>query len=91
MNYQRLILVGNITGDAQRRTSQKGDVSYTTFSMGVSDGKERSVFFPVTVFGKYGESLADYLTKGRQVLVEGRVTVSVLFSSLVTPPVYTNS
>ncbi len=76
MNYQKLIVAGNVTADAQRRTSKKQDVSYTTFSVGVSDAKNRTTFFPVTVFGKYGESLAGYLTKGRQVLVEGRVTVS---------------
>ena len=76
MNYQKLILAGNATGDAQRRTSKKGDVSYTTFSVGVSDGKERTTFFPVAVFGKHGEAVAKYVTKGRQVLVEGRVEVS---------------
>ena len=76
MNYQKLILVGNVTRDALRRTSEKKDVSYITFSVGVSDAKNRTTFFPITVFGKYGESLAGYLTKGRQVLVEGRITVS---------------
>ena len=76
MNYQKLIVAGNVTADAQRLTSEKKDVGYTTFSVGVSDTKNRTTFFPITVFGKYGESLAGYLTKGRQVLVEGRVTVS---------------
>lgn len=76
MNYQRLILVGNTTDDAQRLTSKKGDVTYTTFSVGVSDGKDRTTFFPVIVFGKLGEAVAKYVTKGRQVLVDGRVQVS---------------
>ena len=76
MNYQKLIVVGNVTRDAQRRTSEKRDVAYTTFSVGVSDGKERSIFFPITVFGKHGEALAGYVVKGRQVLVEGRITMS---------------
>ena len=73
MNYQRLILVGNATDDAQRLTSKKGDVAYTTFGVGVSDGKDRTTFFPVIVFGEYGETVAKYVTKGRQVLVDGRV------------------
>lgn len=76
MNYQRLILVGNATVDAQRLTSKKGGVTYTTFRVGVRDGKDHTTFFPVTVFGKYGETVAKYLTKGRQVLVEGRVRVN---------------
>ena len=73
MNYQKLILVGNATNDAERRTSRDGNVAFTTFSVGVSRGKDTSTFFPVTVFGKHGQAVAEYITKGRQVLVEGRI------------------
>ena len=76
MDYQKLVLVGNVTRDAERKTSKKGDTTYTSFSVGVSDSKDRSTFFPITVFGKHGEAIAEYITKGRQVLVEGRVTLS---------------
>ena len=76
MNYQKLIIVGNATNDAERRTSKDGSVPYTTFGVGVSRGKDASTFFPVTVFGKHGQAVAEYITKGRQVLVEGRVEVS---------------
>ena len=76
MNYQRLILVGNLTDDPQRLTSKKGDVPYTTFGVGVSDGKDHTTFFPVVVFGDSGEAAAKYLAKGRQVLVDGRIQVS---------------
>jgi hypothetical protein len=76
MDYQKLILAGNTTSDAQRRKSKKGDVTYTTFNVAVGAGKDRTTFFPITVFGKHGEAIAKYLTKGRQVLVEGRVDVS---------------
>lgn len=44
--------------------------------MRVSDGKKRTTFFPIEMFGKYGEDLAQYITKGRQLLVEGRIAVS---------------
>ena len=76
MNYQKLVLVGNATDNAKRLTSKKGDVAYATFSVGVSDGKDRTTFFPVIVFGKLGEAVAKYITKGRQVLVDGRVDVN---------------
>lgn len=76
MDYQRLILVGNATDDAQRLTSKKGDVTYTILSVGVSDSKDRTTFFPIIVFGKYGETVAKYVTKSRQVLVDGRVQVN---------------
>ena len=75
MNYQKIVLVGNATKNAERQTSKDGKVDYTTFRVGVSDGKENTTFFPVTVFGKLGESVAEYITKGRQILVEGRVQI----------------
>ena len=77
MNYQKLIIVGNATNDAERRTSKDGSVSYTTFGVGVSRGKDASTFFPVTVFGKHGQAVAEYITKGRQLLVEGRTTPQI--------------
>jgi single-strand DNA-binding protein len=76
MNFQKIIVAGNATNDAKRQTSKKGDVVYTTFSVGVSDAKDRTTYFPVTVFGKQAEALAKLIAKGRQVLVEGRVEVS---------------
>ena len=77
MNYQKLILVGNATKDALIRRSKNGDVAYATFSVGVGDGKDRTTYFPVVVFGDKLVALAkSYITKGLQVLVEGRVEVS---------------
>ena len=76
MNYQKLILVGNVTGDPERRTSKSGEVTYTSFGVGVSDGKDKTTFFSVLVFGKYGETVAEYIAKGRQVLVDGRIQAS---------------
>ena len=46
MNYQTIILVGNVTRDAERRTSQSGEVTYTAFGVGMSDGKDKTTFFP---------------------------------------------
>lgn len=76
MNYQKLVIVGNVTRDPQRRTSQNGDTEYTTFRVAVSDSKDRPIFFPVTVFGKQAQVVAQYVSKGRQVLVEGRIEAS---------------
>ncbi len=76
MDYQRLILVGNTTADAERRQSHNGEVNYTTFRLAVGDAKGDTIYFPVTVFGQQGEAVAEHLTKGRQVLVEGRLDVA---------------
>ena len=75
MNYQKIIVVGNATAAAEHRKSKKGDVAYTTFRLGVTGSRGDTTFFPVTVFGKIGKSIAEYITKGREVLIEGRVSV----------------
>ncbi len=75
MNYQKLIIAGNATSDPEVKQSKEGDVTYTRLQVAVSGKKDRT-FFPVTVFGKLGETVARYVTKGRQVLVEGRVSIS---------------
>ena len=76
MNYQMITMVGNATNDAEQKVSKKGDVTYATFSMGVSDSKDRTTFFPIVVFGDYSENVAKYVTKGREVLVSGRIQVN---------------
>jgi single-strand DNA-binding protein len=76
MNYQAITLVGNVTRDAEKKVSKKGDVNYATFDVAVSDIKDRATYFPVVVFGDQSENVAKYVTKGREVLVSGRIRVS---------------
>jgi len=76
MNFQNIVIVGNATADAEKKVSQKGDVEYATFDVAVSDGKEKATFFPVVVFGDFSDTVAKYVTKGREILVSGRVRVS---------------
>ena len=76
MNYQRLVLVGNAVSAPERKTSKKGDVAYTTLQVAVSDARDRTTYFPVTVFGQQAEIVASHISKGRQVLVEGRIEVA---------------
>ena len=76
MNYQKVILAGRATDNAVKRESKSGEVTFTSFDVAVNDGKKQATFFPVTVFGKTGEAAAKYVTKGRQVLVDGRIQVN---------------
>ena len=76
MDYQKIILVGNASDDPKVRKSKKGDITFTTLSVAVSEGKERTLFFPIAVFGKLGEIVAEHIKKGRQILVEGRIEIS---------------
>ena len=76
MDYQKIILLGNATKDARRNKSKKGNVSYTTFSLGVGNGKGDTTYFPIVVFGNYADVAAGTVKKGRMVLVEGRVDLN---------------
>ncbi len=71
-----MILVGNASSAAKIQKSEKGDVSFMTFSMGVKNGKNRTSFFPVVVFDNLGNSLVTYVTRDRQIVVEERIEVS---------------
>ena len=67
------IITGNIGKDAVTRQTQGGE-SVTGFSVAVEErrGQEkRSVWFDVAIWGKRGEALAQYLTKGSKVSVAG--------------------
>ena len=76
MNFQKIILVGFATKDAQKRSSKKGDINFASFSIAVNDGKENAIFFPIVAFEKLGVMATTYVKKGRQLLVEGRVETS---------------
>ena len=76
MNYQRIILAGNVTDSAEQRTSKKRGVTYTVFDLAVNDVSDKATFFPVVVFGDSAEAVAKYVTKGQLVLVEGRIEVN---------------
>lgn len=68
-----ITIAGNIGKDAVLRRTQGGD-PILGFSVAVEErsGQEkRTIWFDVSVFGKRGETLAQYLTKGTKVAVAG--------------------
>jgi single-strand DNA-binding protein len=79
--YQKLVIVGNLGGDPEMRYTPDG-TPVTNFSVATNrkwnnpDGSqgEETVWFRVTVWRKQAETANQYLSKGRQVLVEGRLT-----------------
>jgi len=78
--YQRLTIVGNLGQDPEMRYTRDG-TPVTNFSIATnrrwtnSDGSqgEETVWFRVTVWRRMAEVCNEYLEKGRQVLVEGRL------------------
>ncbi len=68
-----ITIAGNIGKDAETRTTQGGD-SVTSFNVAVEDrgSKDKAtVWFSCSLWGKRGDSLAPYLTKGSKVAVSG--------------------
>ncbi len=81
VSFNRVILAGNLTRDPETRFLPSG-TAVTEFSIAVNsrykskatnEFKEEVSYFDVVVFGKTGENCAEYLSKGRPVLVEGRL------------------
>ena len=81
--FEQLMLIGNLGKDPEMRYTSAG-VAVTTFPVAVNrkwtnqDGTpgEETTWFRVTAWRKLAETCSQYLAKGRQVLVVGRVTAS---------------
>lgn len=81
-SLNRVILVGNLTNDPELRYTQNG-TARARFSVAVNrrwkdrDGnlKEEATFIPIVVWGPQAENCVNFLTKGRQVAVEGRLSI----------------
>ena len=67
---------GNIGKDATTRTTQGGD-KVTSWPVAVEERSgqdKRTIWFDCSLWGKRGESLAPYLTKGGKVSVSGELS-----------------
>jgi len=77
--FNKVIMVGNLTQDPELRYTASGTaVANLRIAVGSKyrsgdEYKEETLFIDVVVWGKQGESCSQYLSKGRQVLVEGRL------------------
>ena len=72
--YQKHILVGNLGADPKVFQTQSGN-SVTNFDIAVNernaDGTEIVTWYGIAAWNGLGEVCAEYLKKGRQVMVEG--------------------
>ena len=78
--YQKVIIMGNLGRDPEMRYTPQG-TPVTNFSVATSykwtgaDGtpNEETTWFRVSAWGRMAEVCNEYLSKGRQVFVEGRL------------------
>lgn len=78
-DLNRVALVGRLTRDAELKYTSSG-MAVCTFSVAVNrfrkDGDQRveeASFFDIVLWGRSGESINQYLTKGKQVAVDGEL------------------
>jgi single-strand DNA-binding protein len=79
--YQKIIIVGNLGRDPEMRYMPDG-TAVTSFSIATNrrwtdratgQPVDETTWFRVSIWGRQAEAANQYLTKGRQVLVEGRI------------------
>jgi single-strand DNA-binding protein len=79
-NFNRVILVGNITRDIELKYIPSG-VAVTEITLAVNDRRktqsgewiEETNFVDVTLWGRNAEVASEYLSKGAPILIEGRL------------------
>jgi single-strand DNA-binding protein len=79
-NYNRVILLGNLTRDPQLKYLPN-NTAVCDFGLAVNrrwrdrDGNQREevCFVDISAFGRPGETINQYMSKGRSILIEGRL------------------
>ncbi|MCA8976009.1 MAG: single-stranded DNA-binding protein [Planctomycetes bacterium] len=81
-NFNKVILLGNLTRDVELRHTQ-GGTAIGKFGMAVNrkysangEQKESTCFVDLTAWGRQAEVLAQYVHKGSQLFIEGRLEYS---------------
>jgi single-strand DNA-binding protein len=73
-SINQVILLGRLTRDPEARTTTSGK-TVVSFSLAVDRAgqDDQADFFDITAWEKLGELVTQYLSKGRRVLVQGRL------------------
>jgi single-strand DNA-binding protein len=76
-DINRVVLIGRLTRDAELR--QNGTI-VSSFSIAVNRKRKQGgewvddvSYFDIVAFGKQAESLQEYLTKGKQIAIDGEL------------------
>jgi single-strand DNA-binding protein len=79
-NFNKVILAGNLTRDPELRYTPKG-TAVVKFGLAINrtwknesgESKEEVTFVDVDAWGRSAEVIAQYMRKGRPILIEGRL------------------
>lgn len=71
---KKLVIIGNVGRDPQTRTTKNGK-EFAEFSIAVNNADKSTTW--VSVIVNKSSKVTDYITKGKQLYVEGNFTVDV--------------
>lgn len=81
-SFNEVLLMGNLTRDPELKFTQSG-TALCKFGLAINrkyksgdEWKEDVCFVDITVWGKQGENCAEYLSKGRQAFISGRLSLN---------------
>ena len=81
MSYQKITILGRVGNDAELRFTPSGTAvagfslaSNETWKDANGQKQERTTWHRCTLWGKTAEALAEHVTKGKMLLVEGSAT-----------------
>jgi single-strand DNA-binding protein len=76
--FNQMTIVGRAGADAEMRYTQTGTaVASFNVATDVGWGENKSTqWFKVTLWGKLAENVSQYVTKGKQIFVQGELTAS---------------
>ena len=79
-SLNKVLLMGNLTRDPELRVTPKGTpicqfslAINRQFKMESGESREEVIYVDIEAWGKQGETIAKYCTKGRPLYVEGRL------------------
>src|SRR5438093_12345241 len=79
-NFNKVLLMGNLTRDPEVRYTPKGTAIATiglavnrVWSTESGEKKEEVTFVDVDVWGRQAETIGQYMSKGRPIFIEGRL------------------
>ncbi len=74
----KVVLIGRLTKDPELKFTPGAGTAVTTLTLAVDkynskSGQKEADFVPIVVWGKQAESTANYMTKGSQMAISGRI------------------
>lgn len=74
----RVVLIGRLTKDPELRFTPGTGSAVTTLTLAVDryntkTGQREADFIPIVIWGKQAESVANYMSKGSQIAISGRI------------------